>query len=129
MAASGGDCIEVRDLRAMGIHGVLPQERERAQPFSLDLDIWLDPDASASAAASDDLNDTVDYGELVGRALETVERRSFALLEALSATIADDLLSADPRIAAVAVTVRKLLPPLPARMHSVGVRVVRPRPA
>jgi dihydroneopterin aldolase len=122
-----GDRIEVRDLRAMGIHGVLQQERERAQPFSLDLDIWLDPAASAAAASSDDLADTVDYGDLVARALAVVERRTFALLEALSATVADDLLAADRRITAAAVTVRKLQPPLPSQMHSVGVRVVRHR--
>jgi 7,8-dihydroneopterin aldolase/epimerase/oxygenase len=117
--------IEVRDLRALGVHGVLPQEQDKAQPFSLDLDVWLDP---TPAGASDDLVDTVDYGELVERSLAVVEQRSFALLEALAAAVGDEVLGTDRRIVAVAVTVRKLRPPLSARLGSVGVRAVRRRP-
>lgn len=119
-----GDCIEVRALAALGVHGALPEERERPQPFSLDLDIWLDP---TPAAETDDLADTVDYGRLVDRSLAVVEQRSFALLEALAAAVGDEILATDQRIAAVAVTVRKLRPPLTARLSSVGVRSVRRR--
>jgi dihydroneopterin aldolase len=120
-----GDRIEVRGLRVMGVHGVLPREREAAQPFSLDLDVWLEV---TDAAHSDDLADTVDYGALVARAAALVEQRSFSLLERLAGVVADDLLAADGRIDGVEVTVRKLRPPLPARLDSVGVRAVRTRP-
>ena len=34
-----GDCLQLRALRALGTHGVLPEERHRAQPFEVDLDI------------------------------------------------------------------------------------------
>jgi dihydroneopterin aldolase len=118
------DRIEVRDLRVLGVHGVLPEERERSQPFALDLDIGL---ATAPAAASDALADTVDYGALVARAAAVVADRSFQLLEALAAAVAGALLEADDRVTAVAVTVRKLRPPIPLDVGSVGVRVVRHR--
>ena len=36
------DRIELRGLRVLGTHGVLPEERERAQPFEVDLDIDAD---------------------------------------------------------------------------------------
>lgn len=121
----GGGRIEVRDLRLLGVHGVLAAERERPQPFSLDLDVWL---SETAAGTTDALADTVDYADLVARAVAVVEGRSFALLEALGAAVADQLLRADDRVAAVAVTVRKLRPPLPVRVGSVGVRVVRRRP-
>ena len=49
-----GDRIEIRDLRVLGLHGVLPEERERAQPFSIDLVAWVD---MAAAQRSDDLAD------------------------------------------------------------------------
>jgi len=120
----GGDRIEIRDLRALGVHGVLPEERERAQPFSLDVVAWVDLTA---AQRSDSLADTVDYGALAQAAVEVVEQRSFQLLEALAGQLADVLLTSDPRLRVVEVTVRKLRPPLALQVASTGVRVVRSR--
>ncbi len=55
------DHILVVGLRELGVHGVLPEERTRAQPFEVDLDLSVDLEA---AGASDALEDTVDYGTL-----------------------------------------------------------------
>jgi dihydroneopterin aldolase len=118
------DRIEVRDLRVSGVHGVLPEERERAQPFSLDLVAWVD---MAAAQQSDALADTVDYGALAHLAADAVSQRSFQLLEALTGHVAEALLGADPRLEAVEVTVRKLRPPLALHVASTGVTVRRSR--
>ena len=118
------DRIEIRDLRLTGVHGVLPEERERAQPFSLDIVAWLDMDA---AQQSDDLADTVDYGALAAAAADVVGGRSYRLLEALAGRLANALLITDPRLEAVEVTVRKLRPPLALDVGSTGVRVRRAR--
>jgi dihydroneopterin aldolase len=125
MSERAGDRIELRDLRVLGVHGVLPEERQRAQPFSLDISAWVD---TAAAQHSDDLADTVDYGALAQLAAEVVAQRSFQLLEALAGRLADALLVADTRISAVEVTVRKLRPPLALDVASTGVRVFRARP-
>ena len=37
-----GDRIELRGLRVLGVHGALPEEQERAQPFEVDLDVEAD---------------------------------------------------------------------------------------
>ena len=37
-----GDRIQLRGLRAFGTHGVLPEEKSRAQPFEIDLDLDVD---------------------------------------------------------------------------------------
>jgi dihydroneopterin aldolase len=118
------DRIEVRDLRVSGVHGVLPEERERAQPFSLDLVAWVD---MAAAQQSDDLADTVDYGALAQAAADIVAGRSYQLLEALAGRLASALLLVDPRIEVVEVTLRKVRPPLPLDVGSTGVRVRRRR--
>ena len=120
----GGDRIEIRDLRVVGVHGVLPEERDRAQPFSLDIVAWLD---MATAQRSDALADTVDYRALAQTAADVVGQRSFQLLEALAGRLADALLITDSRLEAVEVTVRKLRPPLPLHVASTGVRVLRTR--
>ena len=118
------DRIEIRDLRVVGRHGVLPEEKERAQPFSLDIVAWVDTEA---AQKSDALIDTVDYGALAHTAAEVVMGRSFQLLEALAGRLADALLITDSRLEAVEVTVRKLRPPLALDVGSTGVRVRRSR--
>jgi len=119
-----GDRIEIRDLRVVGVHGVLTEERERAQPFSVDIVAWLD---MAAAQRSDALGDTVDYANLAQVAADVVGQRSYQLLEALAGRLADALLITDGRLQAVAVTVRKLRPPLPLDVASTGVRVLRSR--
>jgi dihydroneopterin aldolase len=118
------DRIEIRDLRVMGTHGVLPEERDRAQPFSVDIVAWVDMEA---AQQSDDLSDTVDYGALAQAAADVVAGRSYRLLEALSGRLASALLIVDPRLEAVEVTVRKLRPPLALDVGSTGVKVRRAR--
>ena len=63
------DRILISALREEGIHGVLPDERVRRQPFEVDIELCVDLRA---AGASDDLADTVDYGAIadteIGRA-------------------------------------------------------------
>jgi dihydroneopterin aldolase len=116
--------IEIRGLRVVGRHGLLPEERERAQPFEIDLDIEAD---LGEAGRSDDLAATVDYGSVVRRVHDLAARRSFGLLEALAEAIATEVL-AEPRVEAVSVSVRKLRPPVAVDLGSVGVRVRRRRP-
>ena len=53
---SGHDRIEIRGLRVLGTHGVLPEEQQRAQPFEVDLDLELD---LRRAGRSDRLEATV----------------------------------------------------------------------
>ena len=53
------DRILISGLRELGVHGVLPEEQERPQPFEVDLELLVD---LAPAGASDELADTVDYG-------------------------------------------------------------------
>ena len=118
------DRIEIHDLRVMGLHGVLPEEREREQPFAVDIVAWLDLEG---AQQSDDLADTVDYGLLAQTAADIVGGRSYRLLEAIAGRLASALLIVDPRLEAVEVSVRKLHPPLALDVGSTGIRVRRAR--
>lgn len=125
MAAVGsGDRIQLRALRVVGTHGVLAEEQARAQPFEVDLDLAVD---LTRAGGSDRLGDTVDYGAVAATAAALVAGRSFQLLEALAAAVAGAVLASDPRIAAVTVHLRKLRPPLPLDLGTVGVRITRRR--
>jgi dihydroneopterin aldolase len=118
------DLIQLRGLRVMGICGALPEERDRAQPIELDIDVTAD---LAAAAASDALDDTIDYGALVAGAERVVLEGRFVLLEALAGRVAEAMLR-DSRVRAVTVSVRKLRPPVPQQLATAGVRVTRTQP-
>jgi dihydroneopterin aldolase len=118
------DRIELRGLRAVGTHGALPEEQQRAQPFEVDLDVKAD---LRVAGQSDALADTVDYGALAEIAAAEVAGPHVDLLERLAERIAARVLAAGaPVVVSVTVTVRKLRPPLPLDLASAAVRVTRP---
>jgi dihydroneopterin aldolase len=120
----GRDRIELRGLRVLGVHGVLPEERVKAQPFELDLDLEVD---LADAGRSDALDDTVDYAGVVDRAGAVIAGPGkYRLLEALAEAIAAAALE-DVRVVSVTVGLRKLEPPLAADIATVGVRITRSR--
>lgn len=119
----GGDHIRLRGLRVVGVHGALAEEQERAQPFEVDVDLAAD---LAAPGRTDALADTVDYGAVAEVVARVVGSERHRLLERLATRIADEILSGDPRVASVTVTVRKLRPPVPVDLAWAEVRITRP---
>ena len=64
------DEITLTGLRAHGFHGVYPEERRVGQEFVVDVTMTVD---TRRAAASDDVTDTVHYGDVA----EAVVRDKF----------------------------------------------------
>ena len=116
------DTIILRGVRALGTHGVLPEEQSRPQPFEVDVELTADLTA---AGRSDALSDTVDYDAVAAAIVKIVETTRYRLLEALAARVAEVCL-ADRRVEAATVTVRKLRPPVGIVLGSVAVRIQRP---
>lgn len=116
------DVVSLRGLRVVGTHGVLSEEQSRAQPFEVDIDVHADLRA---AGASDELDDTVDYGALAEAAARIVAAERHALLERVAERIAEVALG-DERVQSVTVTVRKLRPPIPLDIASTAVTITRP---
>lgn len=115
------DTIHIDGIEVMGVHGVLPEERERAQPFRVDLTLVVD---LAAAGASDDLADTVDYGAVAEAVAAVVAGERYQLLERLAVRIAE-VCRTDSRVREVTVALRKLRPPVPVALASVGVTITR----
>jgi 7,8-dihydroneopterin aldolase/epimerase/oxygenase len=117
------DRIELRGLRASGVCGVLPEERDRPQPLEVDLDVAAD---LAKPGRTDALDDTVDYGAICSIVERVITTERFNLLERLADRIAEVVL-ADDAVIAVEVAVRKLRPPVPQQLATSGVRITRTR--
>lgn len=120
---SGLDRISLRGISGHGHHGVFDFERERGQRFVVDVTCWL---GLGTAAASDDLNDTLDYGGLAKAVVADIEGQPLNLIEALAGRIADTCL-ASPRVQTVEVTVHKPEAPINADVADVAVTLTRSR--
>ena len=116
------DAVSLTGLRVRGFHGVFPEERRNGQDFVVDVVLSLDV---RSAAATDDLALTVDYGVLAERLAEVVEGEPVDLLETLATRLADVCLAAGP-VSAVEVTVHKPSAPIGRSFSDVSVTVRRP---
>ena len=116
------DRIALTGLRVRGHHGVLPEERRDGQDFLVDVVLRLDLRA---AAASDDVADTVHYGELAERLASVVSGEPVDLIETLAERLAAVCLE-DDRVEQAEVTVHKPSAPIPLSFQDVSVTVVRP---
>jgi 7,8-dihydroneopterin aldolase/epimerase/oxygenase len=117
------DEITLSGLRVRGHHGVFDHERRDGQDFVVDAVLEV---STAAAAASDELADTVHYGELAERLAAVVAGEPVNLLETLVARLADACL-ADARVAAARVTVHKPQAPIPLTFTDVAVTIRRER--
>ncbi|GAA5154668.1 hypothetical protein GCM10025768_26170 [Microbacterium pseudoresistens] len=117
------DQITLTGLTVFGRHGVFAHERADGQEFTIDLTLHL---PLKDAAASDDVADTVHYGELAEKVAAIVAGEPVDLIETLAARIADAALE-DERVRMVAVTVHKPHAPIPLTFADVSVTVHRGR--
>jgi 7,8-dihydroneopterin aldolase/epimerase/oxygenase len=115
------DRIALSGLRARGRHGVYDFERVQGQDFVVDVVLELD---LSTAARSDEVADTVHYGELAGRLVAVVEGEPVNLIETLADRLAGVCL-ADRRVAAATVTVHKPQAPMPHEFGDVAVTLRR----
>lgn len=119
------DVIELRELRCSAIIGVLSEERERPQPLAFDIDIVR---PFEEAAMNDVITETTNYSKILTLASKVASDGAFLLLETLAYRVAREILAFDLEISSVSVAVRKLRPPVPEDVATVGVRCSVQRP-
>jgi 7,8-dihydroneopterin aldolase/epimerase/oxygenase len=113
--------IEITGLSLYTHHGVSAAEREVGQ--RLVFDIRLDV-GETDATVTDEIDDTVDYGEVCQLVALIAQQRQHKTLERLCSTIADRLL-ADYDLEGVWVKAAKPEPPIPLPVDEVSVEVWR----
>lgn len=98
------DAIRINGIEVVCVLGDRPDERIRPQRVLVDVALSVD---LAEAAASDSLDDTVDYALLAVNIRDALEKARCRLLERAADVVADVCLAADPRVTSVSVAVRK----------------------
>ncbi|WP_193072246.1 2-amino-4-hydroxy-6-hydroxymethyldihydropteridine diphosphokinase [Brevibacterium sp. FME37] len=117
------DLIELRGLTVRGNHGVFDFEKREGQDFVIDVILRT---SVSRAAVTDDIADTVHYGELAEDVAHIVEDNTFDLIETLAARIAEHCLYLAEH---VEVVVHKPGAPIERSFNDVSVTVVRSREA
>ncbi|MDO4997238.1 MAG: dihydroneopterin aldolase [Neisseria sp.] len=112
------DKIFLHGMKAETLIGVYEWERQQRQTLLLDLDIGV-PRVSAK---SDDIADTVHYGEVCDAVRNSLREQQFLLLEALAEHIADLVLN---DFAATWIRVRVVKAGILAGVKEVGVEIER----
>ncbi len=83
------DIIFLKELRIETIIGIYDWERRIKQPVILDLDLGADV---RRAAATDNIDDTLNYKAVAKRIIGFVENSEFQLVETLAERVADIVL-------------------------------------
>ena len=117
------DQITLTGLRANAFHGVLEEERRTGQVFIIDVTVHLDLRAAGS---SDELAQTIHYGELAEEVVAAVESDPVDLIETVAERIAQVVL-AHSAAQLVQVTVHKPSAPISVPFADVSVTIMRGR--
>ena len=117
------DRVRLLGVRGTGFHGVFEHERREGQEFVVDVELVVD---LTPAAASDDLVDTVNYGEIGAAVLARIQGEPHDLIERVAGLVAMDVL-AHAAVDEVTVTVRKPQAPVGVPLDDVAVCVTRRR--
>ncbi|MEC5426054.1 dihydroneopterin aldolase [Virgibacillus sp. C22-A2] len=116
------DKILLTNLQFYGYHGLLPEENKLGQRFNVDVEMIVD---LKKPGITDDMNDSIHYGQAFELIKEIVEGEPYNLIEAVAGAIAEKLLTSFNLLEACTVKVIKPDPPIPGHYHSVAVEIYR----
>ncbi len=122
MNGTRGDVILLQGVQVPAALGVTAAERSMRRPVMLDLEIGYD---LAAAGSSDDLKQTIDYGDLYDVIARVAGEREHNLVEALGERIIAALFDRF-EIDSVDLTVRKSRP-IAGVLEWAGIRIARRR--
>ncbi|WP_432408270.1 dihydroneopterin aldolase [Wukongibacter sp. M2B1] len=118
------DKIIMKNLAFFGYHGVLKEENVLGQKFFVDIELYAD---LKKAGISDDVKDTIHYGEVYEKVKNIVEEKRFGLLEALAENISMTILDSFSMVEEISIKIRKPEAPVNGIYDYFGVEIRRRR--
>jgi dihydroneopterin aldolase len=115
--------IALEGLEFHAFHGVYPHERESGNYFEVDVVVETD---FSEAAASDDIDKTVNYETIYAIVKEEMERPS-KLLETVAEKIVTDLFEKFDSIVEAELKISKINPPIGGKCKKASVSISRKR--
>ncbi len=118
------DKIVIKGLRIFAYHGVNPEEKEKGQPFVLDITLYKD---LSLPGTTDDLNDTVNYSRVAKTATRVMLAQKDDLIERAASRVAEAVLAEFP-VREVTVRLKKPRAPIAGDFEYVAVEITRRAP-
>ncbi|GDX77406.1 7,8-dihydroneopterin aldolase [Cyanobium sp.] len=115
------DAIEISGIRCYGYTGYFPEEQVLGQWFEVDLTIWMDLSVTGS---DDQLENTLNYADVVERVTNLLETSRFKTIEKLNAVVIEAVLAFDP-VQKVHSRLVKVSPPIPRFEGSIAIAMTR----
>ena len=116
------DKIKIRNLEIFAKHGVYPEENVLGQKFLLSADLYTD---TRPAGMSDDLNLSINYGEVCRFMKKYMEEDTVKLIETVAEHLAARMLMTYEGLEKVRLEVTKPWAPVGLPLESVGVEIER----
>ena len=118
---NGLDAIQISGIRCYGYTGYFPEEQVLGQWFEVDLTIWMDLSVTGS---DDQLENTLNYADVVERVTNLLETSRFKTIEKLNAVIIEAVL-AFPPVRKVHSRLVKVSPPIPRFEGRIAIAMTR----
>lgn len=116
------DQIIIQNLEVFGYHGVFEEEAFLGQKFLVDGVLYLD---TRLAGKTDQLKESLDYGQACQLMKQIVEQERYQLIEALAEELCKRLLLTFPKLQKVELTVKKPWAPVRISLDTVAVSICR----
>lgn len=116
------DKIYIKDLQVYAFHGVNQQEKELGQRFLISLELFLN---LKQAGESDDLNNTVNYGQLCIDVEQEFKKETYCLIEKSAEKLAEFILNNYNLVDRVKVLVKKPWAPIGKPLEYAAVEIDR----
>ena len=116
------DVITITQLKIFAHHGVLPEETRDGQDFYVNAKLYLD---TRAAGESDDLTQSVHYGEVCALITEYMQNHTFQLLEAVAEHTVTEVLNTFPLLRGIELEICKPHAPIPLPFGNVSVTIKR----
>jgi len=118
------DKIIIEDLEVYAHHGVAPEEKINGQMFLVSLEIGLDME---KVAASDSIEDTLDYSEICSGVKTELQSARYDLIEAAAMKVIEYLFGKYADITEISILLKKPWAPMEHHLRYAAVELKRKR--
>ncbi len=116
------DKIRIENLEVFANHGVFPEENKLGQKFLVSAVLYTD---TRKAGMTDNLEDSIHYGEVCHKIAEFLQAHTYKLLERAAEQLCAELLMTTPGLEKLGLEVKKPWAPIGLSLETVSVEIER----
>lgn len=116
------DKIRIKNLEVFANHGVFPEENKLGQKFLISAELYTD---TRKAGNTDDLEDSIHYGEICHKIRDFLQRHTYNLLERAAEQLCAQLLISTPGLERIQLEIKKPWAPIGLPLETVSVEIQR----